>query len=145
MAIAAGQIIDVDDIIRRVGTTIATTTTAAITTTETVTDTVSATLVLGRTYAIWSMTGYSVSVQTDQFLGRIREDGLSGTQLQAIRIGNHSTAQTYGHHMYAEYTAVASGSKTFVTTLIRSSGTGNITRSGSASVPQYLFVEYLYG
>ena len=145
MAVAAGQIVDVDDFTRRIATTIATSTTSTITTTETVTDTVTGTLVIGRTYGIFVKHGFSVSVQADQFLGRIREDSLTGTQLQAIRIGNHSTAQTYWHPYYVEYTAVASASKTFVTTLVRSSGSGNITRSGSASTPQYLYIEYLYG
>lgn len=145
MAIAAGQIIDVDDMQWRIATTIATSTTSTITTTETVTDTVTGDLVAGRTYKITLETGVSVSVQADQFLARIREDSLVGTQLQARRVGNHSTAQTYSLHVEVEYTAVSTGAKTFVATLVRSSGAGNITRSGSASTPEYFYIDYVRG
>lgn len=113
-------------------------------TAETQTDTVTAPLVSGRTYRVRVVLAPSSSVSGDVDLVRMREDNSSGTLLQFGRVYIGS-ATGYSAMLEAQYTAVATGDKTFVVTGARSSGTGNITHAAGATQPTYLYVDYISG
>lgn len=105
---------------------------------------VTATLVSGQKYAIWFHGRVSADVAADTAGLRIREDaGVSGTQLGFT---NHSIATTSGNGFtttcYAEYTAAASGSKTFTLTGQRTAGTGTAHRvRAAASSPAFMAID----
>jgi hypothetical protein len=129
----------------RIETAVRTSSTTGITTTETQVDTVTAGLVDGRTYRITWDFPFDVSVATDHHFGRIRENTSAGAQLQGRRLSAVTTAQSYPGHMETEYTATATGNKTFVATLQRTGGSGNVnTRAASGNVA-YLYVDYIRG
>lgn len=132
----------------RLGQDIDTSDTATFTTTETVVSSVTVDLVNGRTYKVRFVGTMQSDVNGDLINARIREDNSTGTQLQLRR--EQSTTNTAGSgpsfDMEAEYTAVATGSKTFVATGVRGAGgTGNITCEGAATQPRYLYVDYCRG
>jgi hypothetical protein len=94
-------------------------------------------------YKIWFEGRISTDVANDTAGLRIREDSVSGTQLQ---FANHHIPTTTGNGftktITATYTATATASKTFVLTGQRTAGTGVAHRiRGSASSPGYLVVE----
>jgi hypothetical protein len=129
----------------RIATDIDVADTSTFTTTETTCSSVVAALVINRTYRIRFVANFQSSVSGDTVNMRIREDSTIGTQLQGCRV--HSVILTAGFgfqaNIEAEYTAVATGNKTFVGTGERSSGTGNITCEGAATAPRYLYVDYI--
>jgi len=129
---------------QRIATTTETTISAGFTT-ETIINTVTAELVSGRTYAIGLFTGIVSTIAGDNAEYRIREDSVAGTQLQVIRRDLLATNITEVVFLYAQYTAVATGSKTFVGTGFRQAGTGTLTRNSSATSPSYMYVEYVGG
>lgn len=91
---------------------------------------VTGTLVSGLIYEIWFWGRVSSDVAADYTALRIREDSISGTQLQFS--GNIELPTTTGNgfpqSVVARYTAVSSASKTFVLTGDRQSGTGTAHR-----------------
>lgn len=133
----------------RIATTISTAASSNVTTTETKIDTVVASLVSGRIYRITWDTGLLSSVAGDSGFVRIREDdGITGTQLQLMRINIANTGGSgsrWPARIEAEYTAASTGSKTFSATLIRATGTGNVTTQAAATYPAYLYVDYIRG
>lgn len=114
-------------------------------TAETQIHTVTAALVSGRTYSVTMITGILSTVAGDNVDTRIREDNTSGTILQQVRKDLLATNITECIVLYAEYTAVATGNKTFVGTAARQAGTGNLSRNSGVNTPSYLFVEYVSG
>jgi hypothetical protein len=116
-------------------------------TAETVVMTVTAALVTGRTYRVRFVGTMQSDVTDDTINSRLREDNVSGTQLQLRRAQSptSSAGSGVGMDVEAEYTAVATGDKTFVATGARSTGTGNITCEASATQPRYLYVDYIRG
>lgn len=145
MAVAAGQIIDVDDVFRRMASATFTTNSGNITTTETSVGSVAASLVSGRTYAVWFHGAADTSVAADTADCRLREDSVSGTEMTLRRVYLHDASGRFPVVLYAEYTAVATAAKTFHATYVRGSGGGNIIRVASATIPTYLFVDYISG
>jgi hypothetical protein len=129
----------------RIDTELVTSSSAAITTTETVVMTIVAPVVAGRTYQVEADFGFTQSGAADTFFDRIREDSVSGTALQLRRIFGGSTGSVLSRRTYVEYTADATEDKTFVVTLQRGSGTGNIILAATAANPAYLWVNYLRG
>lgn len=129
----------------RIATTTRTSTPAGFTTTETVTDTVTAALVSGRTYKVscWILCRSTVAADSENV--RLREDNLTGTELQAARIYIPIITTTFVAPLEALYTAVATGNKDFVVTGVRASGTGTITHAAAATQPVYLWVDYISG
>jgi len=131
------------------GTRIATqtrTSTPAAFTAETVTDTVTGDLIEGYTYkvAAWILARASVANDTD--LLRIREDSISGTILRAFRLflPQIGAGADFFAYIEVEYIAVATGSKTFVLTGARGTGTGTITHTAAAvSDPVYLYIDFI--
>lgn len=106
--------------------------------------TVTATLVSGQRYKIWFHGRVSTDVAADTAGLRIREDaGVAGTQLGFT---NHPMPSTSGNGftttVYAEYTAAASGSKTFTLTGQRTAGTGTAHRvRAAAASPAFLALD----
>lgn len=129
----------------RIATEIVTSSSATITTTETVIATVVAALVTGRTYRLRFAGAINNSQIASTGLIRLREDSVSGTQLQVVREHAHTAAQNYPLIVEVEYTAVATGNKTFVATLVRGTGTGDHSLTASASQPTYLYTDYIRG
>lgn len=128
----------------RIGTTIATADTGTFTA-ETVIDSVTVALITGKVYRVRWVASMQSDVAGDTVNARIREDNLTGTQLVVRR--EHSSVASAGSgpdtSVEAEYTAVATGDKTFVSTGARSTGTGNITCEGAAATPRLLYVDFL--
>jgi hypothetical protein len=149
MVISPGEEILADDITsrRRVATGYEDTDSAAITTVATVIATATGNLVAGRTYHIRLITHLGSSVSSDTANLNIKEDTVSGTELQgaaALPLVGSASAGIY-YQISTDYTAVATGSKTFVGTLVRSAGSGNVRREAAAIRPTYLTVDYAYG
>lgn len=104
-------------------------------TAETVIDTLTATTVIGRQYEIeWDGFARS-SVANDRVQIRIREDSIAGTSRGEAfpRVDNAAANATAPMRCVAQYTADATETKTFVVTMQRFSGTGNITATGSTA------------
>jgi len=115
-------------------------------TVETTLDTLVVPLVSGRRYWItWNGAAQS-SVADGAVRFRIREDTSAGTQI-ALRQApmNAVVNQSFGVHMRALYTAVATANKTFVITGVRQNGTGNITAVASTDAPTFTWAEYVSG
>lgn len=152
MAIEAGRIVTVADFQRLVGTeTVRTSSSAGFTTTEAVLDTVTVSLVAGTTYRVtWDL---QVSTSTaggtnntlttfERVRTRIRQDNISGTEVQLkdvmLVIGNGTSHPAY---VQGVFTAVSTGSKTFVGTGQRLGTGGTITGFGGGTSPVFLRVE----
>jgi hypothetical protein len=132
----------------RIATTIRTSDSSGVTTTETTIDSVTAALVTGRTYRVRWTARVDGSVNADTLFVRIREDNVSGNQLQILRVEVPATGGVgtgYPGTIEAEYTAVATGNKTFVGTIVRASGTGTVNIEAGPNRPVYLYVDYIRG
>lgn len=129
----------------RIASSSETTVSAGFTSTETVIHTIVAPLVIGRRYGIWLSTHIISTVAADDCDCFLREDSVSGTLMQRVRADLTATNIPFTFNVYAEYTAVATGNKTFVGTGDRVAGTGTLTRSCSATIPGYMWVNYLSG
>src|SRR5690606_24434043 len=82
----------------------------------------------------------------DLVISRIREDDVNGDQLRDNYVtidGGGSTARGFPVRIDAEYTAGSTGSKTFVLTGDRLSGSGDVFLEASADNPAYLYVDYI--
>lgn len=131
----------------RIATTTATADSSTFTTTQTQVMSVTAPLVDGRTYRVRFAGRWASSAAGDDLIGRLREDSTSGTQMQ---IGQQDISSTSGAGfgpmtLEAEYTAVATGNKTFIVTGVRNGGTGNNRLQAAADAPALLYVEYIRG
>lgn len=124
---------------REVARTVNLTNTSTFTTTETVTDSVTAPLVNGRVYEIEWSARYTNSTASINTAWRLREDNVSGTN---IDIDNHFNPNTVGQKAScrSRYTATSTGNKTFVITGQGGGGTGNVTRLGATGNPSILTV-----
>ncbi len=129
----------------RIATTARTSDSAAVSA-ETTVDTVTASLVAGRIYKVTWDGAYTGSVAADTAFARLREDSSSGTQLMLRRLDNRLTngaGSGWPLHLEAEYTAVSTGNKTFAATIARATGTGNFNVVAAATLPSYLYVDYV--
>lgn len=127
----------------RIATTTATSSTATFTTTETITDSVTAALVNGERYLVEFWGRFSTSVAGDNIIVAIREDNVSGTRLNEEERDLVAASMGVAAYMRAEYTAAATGDKTFVVTGDRVAGTGNITRVAAVTGPALLSVTHI--
>jgi hypothetical protein len=136
---------DVNQVNIRVGTTKLTADSSTWSGTEFEATTVSGTLVSGKRYVIAFRGRISSDVAADSDNLRIREDNLTGTQLMLGQVYlPTNSGNGYMVNVYAEYTAVASGSKTFSFTGNRSIGTGTTHRiRGSATAPSWMTIELI--
>jgi hypothetical protein len=110
-------------------------------TTETVTDTVTASLIAGTEYEIRWTGLFQSSVAGDVVNTQMREDSISGTRLCDGRVPCTTANRAFAAAVRGFYTAAVTGSKTFVITGVRDSGTGNITRAAVATSPSVLTVD----
>lgn len=129
----------------RIATAIVTTDSANITTTETVVMTVAAPVVTGRIYRVRFAADLAGSVAGDQHFIKIREDSVSGGAINFRRYRVEDTDNFPWGPIEVEYTADATEDKTFVVTLVREAGTGNIRLDATTSNPAYLYVDYIRG
>jgi hypothetical protein len=130
----------------RVATTTRTADSSAVAGVETVSDSVTAYLVAGSRYRIRWTAAVNSTVSADTAFVRIREDNLAGAQLQLERVTMPLTGGTgtrYPAHLEVEFVAVATGNKTFVSTYIRASGSGNVNVAAASNFPVYLYVDYV--
>lgn len=144
---AAGEIAEAGRIPgERIATTEETSASSAFTS-ETVLMSVTATLVSGRTYRVTGKVPLTSSVSNDEARAQIREDNISGTVLDAASGEMSTGTSTTSNNIRpeSEYTAVSTGSKTFVVTGERVAGTGNITMNAATTRKGYLYVDYIRG
>lgn len=129
----------------RIATAIATADSANFTA-ETQLMSVTAALVTGRIYRVKVHSRVNSSVSGDRIITRIREDSISGTEIQStnVPINANGPANGYQDNLEAEFTAVSTGNKTFSYTGERV-GTGNGTLEAATSRPSYLYVDYIRG
>lgn len=123
---------------------------ATFTTTETVLITLTVPVVSGRTYSVDGKLRIQSTVGgiAEGCQVRIREDNVTGNELDRLIINVATTATTvgYGGMLLSRYTAVATGNKTFVVTGVRITGaTGTFRMEGSAASPNILAVRYETG
>lgn len=132
----------------RIATAIETSDSSTFTTTETAIAQVAPDVVDGRRYAVWAIFRVASTVDNDDVQVLIREDSTSGTVLTEDGVElTHDLQSTRGMGglLYAEFTATATETKTFVLSAVRAAGTGNIRREATPNKPTYLFVEYVSG
>jgi len=148
VAIEAGRIVTVADFQRLVGTEVERTSPSAGFTAETVVDSVTVSLVAGTSYRIvWlgqvsTSSATTTTVANERIRGRIREDNISGTQRQLRdMVTIFGGGVSYDFQLYAKFTAVSTGSKTFVATCQRVTGTGTITSFAAGDSPVFFRVE----
>jgi hypothetical protein len=117
------------------------TTSSGTFTAETVTDTITASLIAGEEYEVrWSGVWQS-SVAGDVVNQQLREDSLTGARLCDGRVPCTTANKAFSGFIRGYYTAVTTGSKTFVLTGVRDSGTGNITRAAVATSPSVMSID----
>lgn len=109
-------------------------------TAETVVDTIIANLISGKTYEVTWNGLYQSSVAADVVNTNLREDSISGTRMVDGRTTMATANKTFLASVRAIYVAVSTGSKTFVVTGTRDSGTGNITRAAASTDPALITV-----
>ncbi|WP_328850252.1 hypothetical protein OG994_16600 [Micromonospora globbae] len=129
----------------RIATQLVTGDSGSVTTTETSIGSITAPLVAGRIYRIRYVTRVGTTASGDRAFVRIREDTVSGSELvgDSWYLVNPGAAGT-PCSMEGEYTAPATGNKTFHLTLQRDVGTGTLRREGSF-MPTYIYVDYIRG
>jgi hypothetical protein len=145
VAVAAGQIIDVDDQYRRIATQTYTTNSGNVTTTETSIGQVTGALVAGVTYGVRLVAAVDSDTASTQADCRLREDSAVGTEMTLRRVNCADASGRWPVELYAEFTAVSTGSKTFHATLVRASAGGTFVRAASATIPTYLYIEKVSG
>jgi hypothetical protein len=115
---------------------------ATITTSEVAVIEITAAVVSGRTYRITGDIGYQLSVATDTFNLRLRQ---GGTQEQLRILAPGVTASFQLGRAEGLFTAASTANVTVQVTLVRASGTGNITAKAASTAPGTLYVDYIEG
>ena len=150
MTIAPGEKILAADLLGRfrVGTGYEDTDSATFTTTTTAIVTAVADLVSGRTYRVKMVTHIGTSAANDVVSLTLREDTIGGNEIQGAANCPVPTTTSAGHYFQIEtdFTAVSTGSKTFVGGAVRGTGGGgNLRREAASARPTILTVDYAYG
>lgn len=117
-------------------------------TTETVVLTLNTTVVNGMKYRITAqarpVANAVGSPSNESCILRIREDNTAGNQIQAGQVYLASTSAVgYVGALYTEYTAVATGAKSFVLTGQRGTGANTQYVTGSGNSPGYLAIDFV--
>ncbi|WP_156925881.1 hypothetical protein [Glycomyces arizonensis] len=108
-------------------------------------DSVTAPVEAGKTYHLKWIVDVSSTVAEDVARLYLREDSISGTVRQINHLRMAMANQDFGITVEADWTAAATGSKTFVATAERRLGTGTFSCNANANEPAYLTVEYVSG
>jgi hypothetical protein len=127
----------------RIATAKATSSSGAIGTTETVVQTIVAPVVAGRIYKITWDGRVQSTVNADDIAYKIREDSVSGTVLQDVAADIAISTRTWRAHFETEYEADTTEDKTFVVTLDRLAGSGDITMFATSTQPCFLYCDYI--
>jgi hypothetical protein len=128
----------------RIGTSIRTSSVSTFTA-ETEVQTISVGLIAGRTYKVVYRGTVQSTVAGDSARSRIREDSVTGTQLNSYRVDVDQSGAGYSADIEAEYTPAADETKTFSVTAERAAGTGSLTAAAAGTQPCYLYVDYVRG
>lgn len=145
----AGQVLTADDLNvafpYRVGTTTITADSSTFTTTETEVSSITVSLVTGRVYRITAYIGWGSTASGDAIRCRLREDTVSGTLMNSsqVNIGQVTTTGAYHTLVVAEYTAVSTGSKTFVVSGDQEAGSGTCRMEHASDRPGYITVDFI--
>lgn len=115
----------------------------SFTTTETVGDEISAYMVAGYKYKIMSYQLCRSSVANDSITVRLREDSLTGTELQSIRVHIPIISTVFVGYLERLYTASETGLKTIVTTGVRASGSGSSMFSAALTQLCWMAIDYV--
>lgn len=138
---ASGDKLTNEVIATRVATNPVTASSSTFTNTEVSLATVTAYLIDGKRYLVKYPARFSVATAAQLVTARLREDTVSGTQLQAAQVYCHSTDSVgFDLPIEVEYTATVTGNKTFVFTGQRNGGSGNVTMLAAASSTRCLTV-----
>lgn len=131
------------DVAVRVATTPLTTNSATWTTTESgALITASALLTNGWTYAVTAILFVNSTAAADVGFMRIHEDTATGTQDVGENVYMATTsANGWPVTLYAEYTASATATKTFVVTGSRTAGTGTMGIVATTTRPCFLKID----
>jgi len=134
---------DINELIDRQNTAIFSADSSTWGATEVSLGSVATPVISGAKYKIIFVGKVSADVAADASNMRIREDNLTGTQLQLQQVYLPTTSTNgWQVYAYAEYTASANVTKTFALTGQRSVGTGTAHRiRASASAPGYFYVD----
>jgi len=134
---------DINELIDRQNSALFTADSSTWGATETLLGAVAVSAVAGAKYKIVFVGKVSADVAADASVLRIREDNLTGTQLQLQPVYLPTTAANgWGIHVYAEWTASSTASKTFALTGQRTIGTGTAHRiRGSGSAPGFFYAD----
>jgi hypothetical protein len=131
---------------RRIETLQQTTPVSGIGTTEAIVHTnISASLVNGIRYSIMWTGRITLTVATDIFILRLREDSITGSILTRTVVKGTTDASGFLETIIVEYISVATTSKTFVASLQRTGGTGTATAQGHAQGPRLFAVDQVVG
>lgn len=126
---ASGDVTSYSDVAVRVATGTATASSSTWTTGDTQLITATGTVVAGQTYKINCIMNIQASPAGDTLICRIREDTITGNQIDGKLLTPASAGGTgYPINLYAEWTASTTGSKTFVASAQRSTGTASTYR-----------------
>ena len=98
-------------------------------------------LEIGRTYKVETIFLGDINTAGDEIVARIREDSLTGTVMWDHTQAPYGVTRASRWNMWNEFTAIVTGSKTFVVTLARLTGTGTIGLIASASQPAFLVID----
>src|SRR5262245_5122262 len=104
-------------------------------------------LTKGRVYKIAFFGHLGSTVATDDATARIRlNDNLTGIELQVDRtdVANSATGGRISY-MEIEWIPIVSGFQTFVVTLVRTAGTGNVFIEAASNRPAYFTIDYIRG
>lgn len=128
----------------RIATVLRTTNSSGVGTTESTINSISANLIAGATYKVtWDGDVNSSAADTVARLV-IRQGGSSGAliQLRDVQCGAFSGRQN-AFHVETEFTATATGSKTFAMTARQIGGAGTLTFEAFPEQPHFLYVDYI--
>jgi hypothetical protein len=145
---AAGDNINVADILkalnRRIGTTTGDTDgTSQTFAAEVAVETVTTSVIAGRTYRVRYVFHTQTTTSGNTLLTRVRAGTIAGTQVTYTNAVSLTTIQTF--IIEADWTASVTGSQTFTATAIRTAGTTNSQFRGAVGQPRSLTIEYAYG
>src|SRR5512138_1105388 len=134
---------DYNELIGRINTVIFTGDSSTWSNTEVSAMSITINAIANAKYKIILEARVSSDVAADAAVMRIREDSLTGNQLSYFPVYLPTTAGNgWQSRAYAEWTASATGSKTFVVTGQRTIGTGVAHRiRASGNGPAYLYVD----
>lgn len=130
----------------RIATDIDTSDSAGFTTTVTQMMAVTGALVIGRIYKVVVHANLQTTVAGDIVSLEINENTVAGATVAATSIELPSTTgRGYKADLEFEYTAVATGNKTFVFAGSRGGGSGTVNMHAAGASPAYMYIDYIRG